>query len=171
MNTKKAQFTDKEREEILAALEQQHPPHVYKRLMALKFKAVDGLRSDEAGTYIDLHKSSVNLIVKRYQEQGIHAIVEKRHNHGNRYMTFDQETAFLAEFMERGRAGQVIEVTEIYLSYQRAVGHSVTRNAIYYLLHKHGWRKLMPRSSHPKKASEEAIEAYKKNDREDRLVK
>ena len=171
MNVKKAEFTDIEREEILTALKQQHPPHVYKRLMALKLKAVDGLRSDVAGSYIGLHKSSVNLIVKRYQEQGLQAIVEKRHNHGNRYMTFDQETAFLEQYMERGRAGQVIEVTEIYLAYQTAVGHPVTRNAIYYLLHKHGWRKIMPRSSHPKKASEEAIEAYKKNDREDRLVK
>ena len=89
MNIKKAKFTDEERNEILAALKQEQPPHVYKRLMALKLKAVDGLPSDEVGTYIGLHKSSVNLIVRRYHEQGIEAIVEKRHNHGNRYMTFE----------------------------------------------------------------------------------
>lgn len=171
MNINKAIFTDEQRNEILAALKQEHPPHVYKRLMALKLKAVDNLRSDEAAKYVGLHKSSVNMIVRRFHEQGISAIVEKRHNHGNRYMTYDQETEFLQQFKERSEAGQVIEVTEIYLAYQEAVGHPVTRGAIYYLLHKHKWRKIMPRSRHPKKASDEAIEAYKKNDREDSLVK
>ena len=171
MNVKKAKFSDEERKEIQAALEQKHPPHVYKRLMALKLKAVDGLRSDEAGSYVGMHKSSVNLIVRRYQEQGIRVITGKRHNHGNRYMTIDQETKFLAQFKERSRAGQVVEVTEIYLTYQEAVGHEVTRGTIYYLLHKHGWRKIMPRGSHPKKASDEAIEAYKKNNQGHHVVK
>lgn len=171
MNIKKASFSDDERKEILDALEQVHPSHVYKRLMALKFKAVDNLRSDEAGKLLSLHKSSVNLIVRRYQEQGIEAIVGKRHNHGNRYMTIDQENVFLEQFRERSRAGQIVEVTEIYLAYREAVGHEVTRSAIYYLLRRHGWRKIMPRGSHPKKASPEAIEAYKKNNRQDSLVK
>ena len=123
--------------------------------MALKLKAVDGLRSDETGAYVGLHKSSVNLIVRRYQEQGIAAIIEKRHNHGNRYMSYKEEKAFLQ--------GQIIEVKEIHLAFQEAVGHPVTLSAIYYLLKKHEWRKIMPRSRHPKKASPEAIEAYKKN--------
>lgn len=171
MNVKKATFTEDERSEILAALKEEHPPHVYKRLMALKLKAVDNLSSEDAGKYAGLHKTSVNMIIRRFQEQGIKAIVEKRHNHGNRYMTFDQETAFLSRFKERSEAGQVVEVTEIYLAYQKAVGHPVTRGAIYYLLHKHNWRKIMPRSRHPKKASDEAIEAYKKNSREDSIVK
>ncbi|MBR4040361.1 MAG: winged helix-turn-helix domain-containing protein [Clostridia bacterium] len=37
----------------------------------------------------------------------------------------------------------------------------VSDTQIYYVLHRHGWRKIMPRSRHPKKASEEAIEASK----------
>jgi len=39
---------------------------------------------------------------------------------------------------------------------------------IYYLLHRHKWRKIAPRSRHEKKAGEEAIEAYKKNHRKDK---
>ena len=89
MNVKKASFTDEQRKEIQQAMKRPQTPHVYKRLMALKLKAIDGLRSDETGAYVGLHKSSVNLIVRRYQEQGIAAIIEKRHNHGNRYMSND----------------------------------------------------------------------------------
>ena len=106
MNVKKAIFTEDERSEILAALKEEHPPHVYKRLMALKLKAVDNLSSEDAGKYAGLHKTSVNMIIRRFQEQGIKAIVEKRHNHGNRYMTFDQETAFLSRFKERSEAAR-----------------------------------------------------------------
>ena len=39
----------------------------------------------------------------------------------------------------------------------------MTRNMIYFLLQRHKWRKVMPQSRHEKKASDEAIEAYKKN--------
>lgn len=162
MNVKRVEFTEAERKQIEAELGKDHPAHVYKRLMALKFKAVDGMRSDEAGKLLGMYPSSVNRIVNRYKAEGMEAIVGKRHHGGHRYMTLEQETAFLAGFREQGEAGKVIEVTEIHLAFQEAVGHPVSRDTIYYLLKKHEWRKVMPRGQHPKKASDEAIEAYKK---------
>lgn len=95
------------------------------------------------------------------------AIVGKRHNHGNRYMTREEENTFLSQFKRQAENGHVIEVSAIHKAYEKAVGHPVTKNAIYYLLHRHNWRKVMPRGKHPKKASEEEIEAYKKNLRND----
>ena len=52
--------------------------------------------------------------------------------------------------------------SEIKAAYQEAVGHSVGASQIYYVLHRHKWRKVMPRSRHPKKASEEVIATSKK---------
>ena len=121
------------------------------------------MRSDEAAKISGMCHASINKIVNRYKAEGMEAIVGKRHNHGNRYMSLEEEKAFLARFREQAEAGKVIEVTEIYMAYQEAVGHPVTRNAIYYLLKKHKWRKIMPRGQHPKRANAEAIEAYKKN--------
>lgn len=167
MNVKRVDFTEAERREIEAELKKEHPAHVYKRLMALKFKAIDGMRSDEAGKLLGMYTSSVNRIVNRYKADGIEFIVGKRHGGGHRNMSNEEETAFLKQFREQSEAGHVIEVTEIHQAYQQAVGHLVTRNAIYYMLKKHGWRKIMPRGQHPKKADEEAIEAYKKNDGND----
>lgn len=163
MNVKRATFSDEERAEILREFSQSHRNNVYKRLLALKLKALDGMRSDEVAKISGMCHASINKIVNRYKTEGMEAIVGKRHNHGNRYMELEEEKAFLARFREQGEAGKVIEVTEIYMAYQEAVGHTVTRNAIYYLLQKHGWRKIMPRGQHPKKADTEAIEAYKKN--------
>jgi len=165
MNIKKATFIEEERAEILREFSKSHPNHIYKRLLALK--AVDGMRSDEAARISGLCHTSVNQIVNRYKAEGIRAIVGKRHNHGNRYMTLEQEKAFLAGFREQAEAGKIIEVTDIHLAYQKAIGHPATRDTIYYILKKHKWRKAMPRGQHPKKADAEAIEAYKKNHRND----
>lgn len=163
MKRRAIEISEKQQAEILGELKKTHPVHIYKRLMAMKMRIIDGISSKAAGTHVGLNESSVNAIIKRYQEQGIEALVTKRHNHGNRYMTREEEETFLASFIEKAEAGQIIEVTDIHTAYQKAVGHPVTRNAIYYLLHKHGWRKVMPRGKHPKRASEAEIAEYQKN--------
>lgn len=167
MNVKRAEFSAEEKAEILSAQKGTYPSHVHKRLLTLKLKAIDNLRSDEVAAITGLHRTSVNRIVARYKEEGMEAMVGKRHNHGNRYMSREEETLFLAQFRQRSEAGQIIETREIHHAYEQAVGHRVTRNMIYYLLHRHKWRKAVPRSRHEKKASEEAIEAYKKNHEKD----
>ncbi|NLD34586.1 MAG: hypothetical protein GX653_06725 [Clostridiales bacterium] len=163
MNVKRAKFNEEEKAEILAAQQGTYPSHVHKRLLTLRLKAIDNLRSDEIAAIAGVHKTSVNRIIARYKEEGMEAMVGKRHNHGNRYMSREEETFFLAQFQRRSEAGQIIETREIHQEYEKAVGHRVTRNMIYYLLHRHQWRKVVPRSRHKKKASPEAIEAYKKN--------
>lgn len=77
-------------------------------------------------------------------------------------MSFEEEAAILAPFIERAERGEMVDIKEIAAAYQKAVSHKVSDTQIYYVLHRHGWRKIMPRSRHPKKASEEAIEASKK---------
>jgi transposase len=57
----------------------------------------------------------------------------------------------------------VITVSDIATAYDKEFGKEhKSKSTVYYLLHKFGWRKVMPRSKHPKKASEEVIEASKK---------
>ena len=56
----------------------------------------------------------------------------------------------------------MVEISEIEEAYQEKVKHKIGNVQIYRVLRRHGWRKIMPRSKHPKKASEEAIEASKK---------
>ncbi len=140
---------------------------MYRRLLALKLKVVDGMTSKEAGKIAGLHETSVNRMMGRYRKEGMEAIVGVRHHSEHRYMSREEETAFLAQFQHRSEAGQIIETREIHSAYEEAVGHPVTRNMIYYLLHRHKWRKVMPRSRHEKKAGKEEIEAYKKNHRKD----
>ena len=68
----------------------------------------------------------------------------------------------LAEFEEKAESGQIVEVSDIKVAYQEKVGHAISSGQIYYVLKRHNWRKVKPRSRHPKKASPEVIEASKK---------
>ena len=79
-----------------------------------------------------------------------------------RNMSFEEEAAILAPFRERAAKGEMIEIKEIKASYQAAVDHPISVAQIYYVLHRHGWRKVMPRSRHPQKANDATIEASKK---------
>jgi transposase len=36
-------------------------------------------------------------------------------------------------------------------AYEKAIGHATSDSTVYNLLHRHGWRKLMPRPHHPKR--------------------
>ena len=73
-------------------------------------------------------------------------------------MSYEEEDALLKPFQEKAEKGQIIEISEIKARYEQAVGHSIGGSQIYYVLKRHGWRKVMPQSRHPKKASDEVIE-------------
>ena len=77
-------------------------------------------------------------------------------------MSFAEEEQLLAPFREQTEKGELVEVSAIEAAYRETVGHSIGTSQIYYVLHRHGWRKVMPRRKHPKKATEEVIETSKK---------
>ena len=64
--------------------------------------------------------------------------------------------------IRKEEAEEIIEVSAIKRAYEAIAGSSKSHGQIYKVLKRHGWRKIKPRSRHPKKASPEAIEASKK---------
>lgn len=74
----------------------------------------------------------------------------------------EEEAAILAPFKARAEKGGLVEISEIAKAYQQAVDHPISHSQIYFVLHRHGWRKIMLRSRHPQKASDEEIAASKK---------
>lgn len=89
-------------------------------------------------------------------------IIENKYKGNHRNLSYEEEKQLLQHFAKKSEQGQVVETKEIKELYEQTVGHPIGRGHIYYVLKRHGWRKIMPRSKHPKKASEEAIEASKK---------
>ncbi|WP_430233062.1 helix-turn-helix domain-containing protein [Nitrosomonas communis] len=62
----------------------------------------------------------------------------------------EEEVTFLTPFIEKAAAGGVLIVSEIKQALDARLKHKTSPAATYYyLLHRHGWRKLTPDKRHP----------------------
>jgi transposase len=78
------------------------------------------------------------------------------------HMTQDEEKAFLAPFFEKARCGGILEVSVIHNALEQHLGRKVALATAYNLLHRNGWRKLVPDKRHVQ-ADIQAQEDWKKN--------
>ncbi len=89
--------------------------------------------------------------------------VDHRNGRNHALMTKEEEKEFLQQFEEEAEKGQLITVKEIAEKLDQKTGKTrSSRSTIYRILHRNGYRKIMPRPAHPKKASEEEINSSKK---------
>ena len=147
--------------EIETARKKNRNKNIERRLYVLVMRA-EGKSLEEISEKTGYHISTASKLIARYMRDGISAIAENHYKGNRRNMSFEEEAAILTPFIERAKRGEMVDIREIAAAYQKAVPHKISDTQIYYVLHRHGWRKIMPRSRHPKKASEEAIEASKK---------
>ena len=138
---------------------------VDKRLRAVQLRG-EGKKNREIAEILETSSDVISQWVSAFAKGGTEALLAKKREGHRRNMSFEEEAAFLAEFEERAEAGQIVEVSEIKLAYQELVGHQIGGGQVYCVLKRHGWRKIKPRSCHPKKASPEVIETSKKLTRE-----
>lgn len=157
----KHEITAQEKTEIEAARKSNKNKRIEKRLQVLVMRA-EGKTLAEIVEVTGFHRSHINNLIAMYRKQGLSAIVDNHYAGNRRNMSFEEETALLEDFKKQAEAGQMVDIREIKAAYEEKVGHAVGGTQIYYVLKRHGWRKVMPRSKHPNKASEEVIAASKK---------
>jgi hypothetical protein len=156
-------FSDEQVVELESAKKKNKNKNVDKRLEALLLRAKAVKRAD-VSTKTGFCKQYITDLTANYQKNGISAIVENQYGGNHRNLSFEEEAALLAPFKEAAARGQVVSVGDILAAYEEKIGRSVEKDhgRIYRVLARHEWRKVMPRSKHPNKASDEAIEASKK---------
>ncbi|MFR5776354.1 MAG: helix-turn-helix domain-containing protein [Oscillospiraceae bacterium] len=154
-------FSEKEIEGIEQARKENKDKRAECRLEALEMRA-KGAISKEVSVATGFHAAYVTQLVAKYRDHGLDAISGNHYGGNHRNMSVEEEATIIAPFKERAEKGELVEVSEIAKAYQAAVDHPVSNGQIYFVLHRHGWRKVMPRSKHPRKASDEEIAASKK---------
>ena len=155
------QFSDEEIKAIEQARRENKDKRAEARLKALELRA-KGASSKDVAEATGFCSAYVSQLVAKYRSNGLEAISGNHYGGNHRNMSVEEEAAILAPFKARAEKGERVEVSEIAKAYQSAVDHPVSNGQIYFVLHRHGWRKIMPRSRHPQKASEEEIAASKK---------
>ena len=157
----KYKFNEEQYEEIKTARQKNKNKRVEKRLEVLQLRC-EGKSQEEIVAKTGFHRSYVCSLIKQYFENGLQSLIENHYGGNRRNMSFDEETELLEQFRQKAEQGQMLDIREIENAYREKVGHSIGHDQIYRVLRRHGWRKIMPRSKHPKKASEEVIETSKK---------
>lgn len=148
--------------EIKEARKRNKDKTIEKRLKALELRG-EGKEYKEISKETGFVASYVGKLVKKYVERGIESITGNHYKGNHRLLSIEEERKLLEPFMEQAKAGQLIEVSEIKTAYEKAIGRELNSNGhIYQVLKRHNIRKVMPRSQHPNKASEEVIETSKK---------
>jgi transposase len=101
-------------------------------------------------------------VISRYNRFGPEAI--EGHEKGIRrrcHLSKDEEAEFLKPFLEIAPAGEICVAGPIKQALEELLGHPVHHSTVYRMLHRNGWREIVPRPVHPK-AKKETQEAFKK---------
>ena len=154
-------YTEEDKAIIARARKANKDMRAEKRLYALELRAA-GKSAAEVASATGFHRAYITQLTAKYRAGGIEAISGNHYGGNRRNMTREEEAALLEPFREKAKKGQIVEVSEIKARYEQAVGHTIGGSQIYCVLHRNCWRKIMPRSKHPKKAGDEVIEASKK---------
>lgn len=135
--------------------------NIEKKLWALELR-YEGLKNPQIAEKIGVHEKTVSEWVCSFKKIGISAITENRYKGNRRNLSIEEELEILSEYEDRANKGEIIEVSELKKKYEEKLGRELSQGHIYRILKRLGWRKVMPRSKHPKKASDEVIETSKK---------
>ena len=157
----KRAITAEEYEQIVAAENATQDKKTSRKLRVLILR-YEGYDNQTIAERVGISKTRVVHSVGEYFKNGLEEYTRKKYGGNHRNMSVEEEEDILQQFRERAEAGQVIAAKEIKQAFDEKLGRDTGRGYIYMLLDRHKWRKVMPRSRHPKKADDEEITATKK---------
>ena len=124
----------------------------------------EGKTPDEVAVIKKYNSRYVEKLGLIYHREGLESLgSDKRRGGNNRLMNEEEAAEFLKQFEVEARAGKMLTIEEIAKELDKKTGKErKSLSTAYSFMHRHKWRKLMPRSKHPNKASDEEIESSKK---------
>ena len=137
--------------QLKTALHWKIPPAQRQRIQMVLLRE-SGMAQPAIAAAMGVSLSTVNRAHMAYDHGGIKAL-KPRPNGGRlrENMTVAEEKALLARFAKAAGAGEMLNIHDLKAAYEQAIGHPTSNSTVYNLLHRHGWRKLMPRPFHPKR--------------------
>jgi len=160
---KREVFSEEQKVAIKQGLGEKNSSTDGRRLLMLQAAENGELTTAELAKIFRMSASSISHIIASFRKEGLKGVRSTKLGGNRRNFSKEEEQEFLEKYVQQSEKGRIIEVSEIWRAYEEKMGRSVSSCAVYGMLHRNGWRKVMPRSKHPKKASPEEIEDFKKN--------
>lgn len=137
-----------------------------RRIQAVLMRALDASSPAKIAAVTGLRASSVRVLHSRFLREGA-AFLTNRPGRGGRrrsLLTQAQAKALLEKHAAEASQGRIVEAGVFKRDYEALVGHRVAATTVYRFLAKAGWRKIVPRPSHPRKQPQAEAD-FKKNSR------
>jgi transposase len=160
--TNRNRFSEDQQREIEELLLKTEKVTLYRKLEVI-FYASLGWTNATIAKITHYSMSRVSDLVSEYAENGIGYFKEEHRKGGNhRNLQPEEEQALAEEFAAQAQNGQIVKIDDIKRKYDEKCGKTTGLSTLYSFLRRVGWRRVLPRGKHPKKADDEAIEASKK---------
>ena len=158
----KYKVTAEQAQEIRNLLKQYEKTSAFRKLQAIMLVG-EGMTVKATAQITLYHATWVYELIKQFCTQDFEEFVKERRGGANhRNMTDEQEQKIIDSFREEAESGKVVDLSDMKAAYENERGKKTANSTFYAFLDRAGWRRVMPRGQHPKKASEEVIEASKK---------
>src|SRR4051795_190476 len=135
---------------LTSLLDQAASKAEYQRVLCVWLRTALAMPAAEIARALGWHTGSVHNLHSRYLHEGASALLGGDHGGRRRaLLSLEGEQALLRTFTAPAEQGGVAEASRIRVAWEQQVGHPVTKSTVYRLLARHGWRKLVPRPTHP----------------------
>ena len=154
-------ITEEEYAEIVELRKSNKDKNIDRRLhvLVLRYK---GMSYDEIAKVTGYNSQYAQLLISKYRKQGLREYAKKHQTSHCWNMSYEEEQKVLDECAKEAEDGTILTVMDIKKKLEERLGREANSSYAYDVLHRHGWRKVMPRSKHPKAATQEAQDASKK---------
>ena len=122
-----------------------------------------GLPAQQVADYVGVSPGTVHQWIFQYNHQGPESL--KLQGRGGRrfgLLTFPEEATLLESLRSQAERGQVVAAFSLRALVEKKAEQAVSKDYLYDLLHRHGWRKVVPRPQHPQADSKKQA-VFKKN--------
>lgn len=154
-------ISEQEYEQIREAARKNKNKRVDKKLQVLMMRH-ENKGNEEIAARTGYNVRYITTLMGQYKQQGLEEYIRIKQTSHHRNLSVEQEAKVLASFEEKADAGHELTVSEIRQGLETKLGKETPANYVYRVLHRHGWRKVMPRPKHPKAATEEEQDSSKK---------
>ena len=140
----------------------------HRRWLVVWNALVDPRPALDIAVHTGVSVSTVHNVISQYNRFGPEAVESSEKGNRRRcYLSKDQEAEFLEPFLQLAPTGEICVARQFRKALEELLDHEVHSSTVYRMLHRNGWREIVPRPVHPE-ANEEVQESFKKNSRNSR---
>lgn len=154
-------ISEEEYAEIVKLRKANKDKNIERRLYVLVLR-YQGMSYNEIAKVTGYNSQYAQLLVCTYRKQGLSEYARKKQTGHCWNMSYEDEQRILDECAAEAAEGKILSAQNVRQKLEAFLGRKASSNYAYDVMKRHGWRKVMPRSKHPKAASQEAQDGSKK---------